>query len=1115
MRSANRWLGSSALLLSYACLSLSQSLVVPTTPLPNWDFIGCYTDAVGVRSLGDASTSNSNMTNTNCVNFCSKGGYAYAGTEYSQECWCGRNLSTTANLSADGDCNIGCSGNAEEACGGSNRLTIFNNTASGQGPPFTDPGTNGYRSLGCYTDRTAERTLDVEISGNFPGGYQNSTVANCISACSNGGYTYAGLEYFGECWCGNALRNGGASASDQSSCNTLCNGNQTEFCGGAGRLNLYTNSPPPSSGSSIAMSTISISAVVSLITPSSSQKTVQSSTFITASASSSTSILPSSSTMSTTATSFTASSSTVVSSSSSSAAPVFMTNSASSTTATRSSTNFLPPGLSSITVGSSSPTTSSSTSTLATSKGSESTVTGVPAALPNDWNYKGCWTDNANGRVFANQLPDANDMTVERCIGNCTANGFGVAGIEYSYQCFCGNYLMNGAAMTSQSECNTACAGNASEFCGAGNRLSVYSNSTANLTVYAVPTTQTTRLPSNWKYAGCLRDDSPGGVRALPYQLTPNNNNTANNCISQCSAFGYAYGGMEYGNECYCGDLGDIQTANVDSAPESDCSFTCSGNPTTICGGARRLSLYQWTGPNLAKWNYATGKAAGAYQFLIGGVVVPLVTQAARNGKITFLEKSGTGPPNSTGAYELDVAQLNNFTGAWRPMHVKTDIFCSASLTLPDKAGRQLNVGGWALDATFGVRLYWPDGSPGVWGQNDWQENVKVLKMQNGRWYPTAMIMSNGTVLVVGGEDGSNGKPVPTLEILPTQGPVVYADYLDRTDPNNLYPFLAVLPSGGIFIQYYNEAAILDEVTLAVKKQLPNVPASVNRPDGGRTYPNEGTAVLLPQYAPYTDPLKVLICGGSTPYQGLALDNCVTIAPDVPNANWTLERMPSKRVLSCMVALPDGTYLIINGAHEGQAGFGLAADPNLNAVLYDPTLPLNNRFTVLANTTVARMYHSEAILMDDGRILVSGSDPEDDRFPQEYRVEVFIPPYLMGTPVQPVVSIAASQSDWAYSGLYTFTVDQPVAKMSLLGATGSTHGNSMGQRTIFPAFVCSGNSCTVTAPPDAHTCPPGWFQLFALNAEGVPSKAVWVRIGGDPAQLGNWPQQGGFKLPGM
>lgn len=216
-----------------------------------------------------------------------------------------------------------------------------------------------------------------------------------------------------------------------------------------------------------------------------------------------------------------------------------------------------------------------------------------------------------------------------------------------------------------------------------------------------------------------------------------------------------------------------------------------------------------------------------------------------------------------------------------------------------------------------------------------------------------------------------------------------------------------------------------------------------------------------------------------------------------------------------MTALPDGTYIILNGAHQGVAGFGQATDPNLNAVLYDPTKPVNNRFTVMANTTVARMYHSEAILMDDGRVLVSGSDPQDDRFPEEYRVEVFVPPYLMGNPTRPVVTIATSQSDWSYGGSYTFTSSQAVNKVSLLGVGGSTHGNSMGQRTFFPAFSCNGNSCTVTAPPNNKICPPGWFQMFALNAAGVPSMAKWVRIGGDPANLGAWPNApNDFTVPG-
>ena len=63
--------------------------------------------------------------------------------------------------------------------------------------------------------------------------------------------------------------------------------------------------------------------------------------------------------------------------------------------------------------------------------------------------------------------------------------------------------------------------------------------------------------------------------------------------------------------------------------------------------------------------------------------------------------------------------------------------------------------------------------------------------------------------------------------------------------------------------------------------------------------------------------------------------------------------------------------MIMNGGQQGRAGFGLATQPNLNAVLYDPTKPVNTRMSVMANTTVIRLYHSEAVLLQDGRILVS------------------------------------------------------------------------------------------------------------------------------------------------
>jgi hypothetical protein len=381
-------------------------------------------------------------------------------------------------------------------------------------------------------------------------------------------------------------------------------------------------------------------------------------------------------------------------------------------------------------------------------------------------------------------------------------------------------------------------------------------------------------------------------------------------------------------------------------------------------------------------------------------------------------------------------------------------------------------------------------------------------------------VMANGSILVIGGETTAAGAPSPTLELLPfTGGGLVYFEWLNRTDPNNLYPFIAVLPSDGIFVAYYNEARILDPITFDTIKNLPNMPGSVNNFLAGRTYPVEGTMMLLPQFAPYSDPLEVLICGGSAPQNGAgsqAIDNCISTRPDDPSPTWTIERMPSQRVMSCMVSLPDGTYLIINGAQKGVAGFRLGSNPNLQAVLYDPTLPVGSRMSLMATTTIARMYHSEASLLQDGRVIVSGSDPEDNNYPQEYRVEMFLPPYLLKGATQPSYTI--TNVDWSYGEEVTISITLPTgnaagARVSLIGAASSTHGNSMGQRTIFPACTCSTTSCTIQAPPNNNITPPGWFHLFLLDGP-TPSHSTFVRIGGDPAGLGNWPALPDFTVPG-
>jgi WSC domain len=301
-----------------------------------------------------------------------------------------------------------------------------------------------------------------------------------------------------------------------------------------------------------------------------------------------------------------------------------------------------PPSTSSVST-SSATTTSSTSSSSSKSSTSTSSSTSSSTAVPTGWTYQGCYADAYNnlGRTLMYQQPDNAALTRESCISTCAGLGYPVAGMEYYTQCFCDTGLRNSAPKEPETDCNTACGGNSAEECGGPNRLSIYSN--GPLPIYQPPSIPKTVSGGNWTYVGCLVDNT-NQVRALPHQVVITNN-TVENCLNTCGQYGYMVGGPEYGDECYCGTDGDYQANGAVLAPDTDCQvMACPGNASEYCANGNRIAYYKWSGKTpLYTWNYPQGNAAGTYSLLIGGVTVPLMTTVGINGKVTFLEKSGTG----------------------------------------------------------------------------------------------------------------------------------------------------------------------------------------------------------------------------------------------------------------------------------------------------------------------------------------------------------------------------------------------------------------------------------------------------------------------------------------
>lgn len=206
------------------------SLSPPPLNYVDWESKGCYTDSVANRALPNQVYIDGDMTADKCMSKCFSLGYPLAGVEFARECFCGSSIGSSGIPVTIG-CDMQCTGNANEICGGANRLNIFQYTTT-PSPLPSSGGWSLYGETGCYTDVVANRALGLRV---YVDGAM--TVPKCTEKCFSLKYGYAGVEYADECYCSHSIGSSGMPAED--GCTMPCTGDLSTICGGPDRVNIY------------------------------------------------------------------------------------------------------------------------------------------------------------------------------------------------------------------------------------------------------------------------------------------------------------------------------------------------------------------------------------------------------------------------------------------------------------------------------------------------------------------------------------------------------------------------------------------------------------------------------------------------------------------------------------------------------------------------------------------------------------------------------------------------------------------------------------------------------------------------------------------------------------
>jgi len=404
----------------------------------------------------------------------------------------------------------------------------------------------------------------------------------------------------------------------------------------------------------------------------------------------------------------------------------------------------------------------------------------------------------------------------------------------------------------------------------------------------------------------------------------------------------------------------------------------------------------------------------------------------------------------------------NNFSS----IATTQDVFCSGHAALAD--GRMLVVGGYGgSDSSIGLataEIFDPT-------TNTW---TSVPNMSYRRWYPTATTLSDGRILVTAGWQTGDHTNAGIPEIYdPSTN--AWTKLTKADNPFETYPFIFQLSDGRVIHVGGSEYATVTDILDLNTQTWSVVDPTIY--DGG------SAKMYLPD--------KIMKAGSAADSQMSGASANTTFVLDMTQPSPLWQQTPSMaypRSFLNLTSLPDGTVLVTGGETDKNGG-------DISKAVYPAELwsPQTQTWSTMSAMRTPREYHSTALLLPDGRVVVSGMGADFGNVPNETSAEFFSPPYLFKG-ARP--SITQRPGKLLYAN--TFFVGTPdatsISKVVLIRTGAVTHAFDQNTRYVPLSFQQATGGLTVTAPANGIAAPPGYYMLFLVNNSGVPSIAPILQV---------------------